>query len=49
MEKALENKRRLKDFTYTDKAIADDIYSAMNSTKFLGISVSAFSLNAFNF
>ncbi|CAH0385419.1 unnamed protein product [Bemisia tabaci] len=38
MEKALENKRRLKDFTYTDKAIADDIYSAMNSTKFLGIS-----------
>lgn len=32
--------RSLKDFTYTDRDIADEIYSAMNSTQFLGVSVS---------
>lgn len=32
--------RSLKDFTYTDREIADEIYSAMNSTSFLGVSVS---------
>lgn len=32
--------RTLKSFTYTDKEIADDIYSAINSTQFLGVSVS---------
>lgn len=32
--------RSLKDFTYTDREIADEIYAAMNSTSFLGVSVS---------
>lgn len=39
----LKNKdkpRSLKDFTYTDRDIADEIYAAMNSTQFLGVSVS---------
>lgn len=40
MEKLKGRKRSLKDFTYTDKSIADEIYSAMNSTSFLGVSVS---------
>lgn len=31
--------KTLKNFTYTDKEIADDIYSAINSTQFLGVSV----------
>lgn len=38
----LKNKdkpRSLKDFTYTDRDIADEIYAAMNSTQFLGVSV----------
>ncbi|KAJ6645791.1 Gamma-aminobutyric acid type B receptor subunit 1 [Pseudolycoriella hygida] len=36
--------RSLKDFTYTDRDIADEIYAAMNSTQFLGVSgVVAFS------
>nr|XP_024216938.1 gamma-aminobutyric acid type B receptor subunit 1 isoform X2 [Halyomorpha halys] len=41
----LQNRgRTLKSFTYTDKEIADDIYSAINSTQFLGVSgVVAFS------
>lgn len=34
--------RSLKDFTYTDRDIADEIYAAMNSTQFLGVSVSFF-------
>lgn len=40
----LKNKdksRSLKDFTYTDRDIADEIYAAMNSTQFLGVSVSS--------
>lgn len=35
--------RSLKDFTYTDRDIADEIYAAMNSTQFLGVSVSTVS------
>lgn len=31
--------KSLKDFNYNNKEIADEIYAAMNSTKFLGISV----------
>lgn len=31
--------RSLKNFTYTDRDIADEIYAAMNSTQFLGVSV----------
>ncbi|KAG8237225.1 hypothetical protein J437_LFUL013726, partial [Ladona fulva] len=39
MEKlSRQGKRNLKDFTYTDKETADDIYSAINSTQFLGVS-----------
>lgn len=34
--------KTLKNFTYADKDIADDIYSAMNSTQFLGVSVSLY-------
>lgn len=40
MERLKWKKRSLKDFTYTDKEIADEIYAAMNSTQFLGVSVS---------
>lgn len=40
MERLKGKKRSLKDFTYTDKDIADEIYAAMNSTQFLGVSVS---------
>lgn len=40
MERLKGRKRSLKDFTYTDKSIADEIYAAMNSTQFLGVSVS---------
>lgn len=32
--------RSLKNFTYNDKVIAAEIYAAMNSTQFLGVSVS---------
>ena len=35
-----DKKRSLKDFTYTDGDIAGEIYAAMNSTSFLGVSVS---------
>lgn len=34
--------KSLKEFNYNNKEIADDIYSAINSTQFLGISVSHF-------
>jgi gamma-aminobutyric acid type B receptor len=40
MERLKMRKRSLKDFTYTDKEIAEEIYAAMNSTQFLGVSVS---------
>lgn len=40
MERLKVKSRSLKDFTYTDKDIADEIYAAMNSTQFLGVSVS---------
>jgi hypothetical protein len=40
MERTKGKKRSLKDFTYNDKDIADEIYAAMNSTQFLGVSVS---------
>lgn len=36
-----DKKRSLKDFTYTDGDIAGEIYAAMNSTSFLGVSVSS--------
>ncbi|XP_015522970.1 gamma-aminobutyric acid type B receptor subunit 1 isoform X1 [Neodiprion pinetum] len=38
MEKLNRLGKSLKNFTYTDKEIADDIYSAINSTQFLGVS-----------
>lgn len=40
MEKLAKTGKSLKNFTYTEKEIADEIYSAINSTQFLGISVS---------
>lgn len=40
MERLKQRQKSLRDFTYTDKEIADEIYAAMNSTQFLGISVS---------
>lgn len=40
MERLHRHGKSLKNFTYTDKDIADDIYSAINSTQFLGVSVS---------
>lgn len=39
--------KSLKDFTYTDRDIADEIYSAMNSTSFLGVSVRISKFNHF--
>ena len=36
---------RLEDFDYYNEEIAQEIYSAMNSTKFLGISVSCLLLD----
>lgn len=44
MERLTSGRKSLRDFTYTDKEIADEIYAAMNSTQFLGVSVS-FSFN----
>ena len=35
-------KKSLLNFTYEDKEMTDEIYSAINSTKFLGVSVSNF-------
>lgn len=40
MERLSKRKKSLKNFTYTDKDIAEEIYGAMNSTQFLGVSVS---------
>jgi hypothetical protein len=40
MERLNKHGKSLKNFTYTDKETADDIYSAINSTQFLGVSVS---------
>jgi hypothetical protein len=40
MERLHKHGKSLKSFTYTDKETADDIYSAINSTQFLGVSVS---------
>ncbi|KAF3426656.1 hypothetical protein E2986_12436 [Frieseomelitta varia] len=39
MEKLSKQGKSLKNFTYTDKEIADEIYSAINSTQFLGVSL----------
>ncbi|XP_037963696.2 gamma-aminobutyric acid type B receptor subunit 1 isoform X2 [Plutella xylostella] len=38
MEKLAKSGLSLKNFTYTNKKIADDIYEAINSTSFLGVS-----------
>lgn len=38
MSRLLKHGKTLKNFTYTNKEIADEIYSAMNSTQFLGVS-----------
>ncbi|KAL9875456.1 gamma-aminobutyric acid type B receptor subunit 1 [Glossina fuscipes fuscipes] len=44
MERLKRRNKSLKEFTYNDKDIADEIYAAMNSTQFLGVSgVVAFS------
>lgn len=39
MERLAKSGKSLKNFTYTDKDIADNIYAAINSTSFLGVSV----------
>ncbi|CAG7718589.1 unnamed protein product [Allacma fusca] len=38
MEKLSQMGRKLEDFNYTNKIIADEIYSAMDNTQFIGIS-----------
>ncbi|XP_078044980.1 gamma-aminobutyric acid type B receptor subunit 1 isoform X1 [Augochlora pura] len=38
MEKLAKQGKSLKNFVYTDREIADEIYSAINSTQFLGVS-----------
>lgn len=40
MEKLNKQGKSLKNFTYNDKETADEIYSAINSTQFIGVSVS---------
>lgn len=45
MEKLNLVGKSLKQFTYTNKEIADEIYAAINTTQFLGVSVSNFSNN----
>lgn len=45
MEKLEKSGLSLKNFTYTNKKIADDIYEAINSTSFLGVSVSLIKLH----
>lgn len=45
MERLQKQGRSLKNFTYTDKDTADEIYSAINSTQFLGVSVRTHSKN----
>lgn len=40
MDRLAKQGLSLKNFTYTNKKIADEIYSAINSTEFIGISVS---------
>jgi len=51
MERLRKRGKSLKNFTYTDKETADDIYSAINSTQFLGVSVSVMliTINAMDF
>lgn len=49
MERLKAKKKSLKDFTYTDKEIADEIYAAMNSTQFLGVSVSVGKFQKFEY
>jgi len=51
MERLNKRGKSLKNFTYTDKETADDIYSAINSTQFLGVSVSVtlITINAMDF
>ena len=39
MERLSLQGKSLKNFTYEDKETADEIYSAINSTQFLGVSV----------
>lgn len=40
MDRLTQIGKSLKDFNYNNKDIADNIYSAINSTQFLGVSVS---------
>jgi hypothetical protein len=42
MEKLSKQGKSLKNFTYNDKETADEIYSAINSTQFIGVSVSKY-------
>jgi len=42
MHHLARKKQSLDDFTYNDAVIAGEIYSAMNATQFLGVSVSTF-------
>lgn len=39
MERLSKMGNSLKNFTYENKEIADEIYAAVNSTQFLGVSV----------
>jgi hypothetical protein len=43
MHRLAERGRSLDDFTYNDAISAGEIYSAMNATQFLGVSVLCFS------
>lgn len=40
MDRLSQIGKSLKDFNYNNKEIADNIYEAVNSTQFLGVSVS---------
>lgn len=45
MNRLAEQGRSLEEFTYSDAMIAGEIYSAMNATQFLGVSVSLLKYN----
>lgn len=45
MDRLSRQGRSLKNFTYNDKETADEIYSAINSTQFIGVSVSTLKLS----
>lgn len=47
IQKLAEKSKKLEDFSYTNRGIRDEIYNALNTTSFLGVSVSVIFLRTF--